>query len=61
MLSKNAFLFTEMVPAKTLIHSKNIDSIIENNNQNNVLESTIIGSAQMNVMDADIRIMEGNS
>ena len=36
MLSKNAFLFTEMVPAKTLIHSKNIDSIIENNNQNPV-------------------------
>tara|TARA_B100001123_G_C15309808_1_gene1023971 strand:+ start:250 stop:1212 length:963 start_codon:yes stop_codon:yes gene_type:complete len=34
ILSKKAFLFTEMVPSKTLIHSKNKEFIVENNNQN---------------------------
>ena len=34
ILSKNIFLFTEMVPAKTLIYKKNIHQTIENNNQN---------------------------
>ena len=34
ILSKNAFLFTEMIPAKTLINSEKKDFIIENNNQN---------------------------
>ena len=34
ILSKRSFLFTEMIPSKTLLHSKNIDSIIANNNQN---------------------------
>ena len=33
-ISKNAFLFTEMIPAKTLINSEKKDFIIENNNQN---------------------------
>jgi len=34
ILSKKAFLFTEMVPSKTLIHSIKKELIIENNNQN---------------------------
>ena len=34
ILSKKTFLFTEMIPCKTLIHSKKRDLIIENNNQN---------------------------
>ena len=34
ILSKKAFLFTEMIPSKTLIHSIKKDLIIENNNQN---------------------------
>ena len=34
ILSKRAFLFTEMIPSKTLIHSKKRDLLIENNNQN---------------------------
>ena len=31
ILSKRSFLFTEMIPSKTLLHSKNIDSIIAHN------------------------------
>tara|TARA_Y100000590_G_scaffold469410_1_gene656843 strand:- start:552 stop:1514 length:963 start_codon:yes stop_codon:yes gene_type:complete len=34
LLSKKAFLFTEMIPAKTLIHSNKKNSIIANENQN---------------------------
>jgi len=34
ILSKKAFLFSEMVASKTLIHSKNTQSIVANNNQN---------------------------
>ncbi len=34
ILSERAFLFTEMIPAKTLIHSKNKSLLLENNNQN---------------------------
>jgi len=34
ILSKKTFLFTEMIPCKTLIHSTKRDLIIENNNQN---------------------------
>ena len=34
ILSKKAFLFTEMVTSKTLIHSIKKELIIENNNQN---------------------------
>lgn len=34
ILSKKAFLFSEMIATKTLIHSKNIQSIIANENQN---------------------------
>ena len=34
ILSKKAFLFSEMIASKTLIHSKNIQSIVANNNQN---------------------------
>ncbi len=34
ILSKKSFLFSEMVATKTLIHSKNIQSIIANKNQN---------------------------
>ena len=34
ILSKKAFLFSEMIASKTLIHSKNIQSIIANNKQN---------------------------
>ena len=34
ILSKRAFLFTEMIPAKTLIHLLPKEIIIENNNQN---------------------------
>ena len=34
MLSKKAFLFTEMIPTKTLINSTKINLLIENNNQN---------------------------
>ena len=36
ILSKKAFLFSEMIPAKTMIHSKNKDFIIDNNNSNPV-------------------------
>ena len=36
ILSKNAFLFTEMIPSKTMIHSKTRNLIIENNNDNPV-------------------------
>ena len=32
ILSKKAFLFTEMIPSKTLIHSERKDLIINNNN-----------------------------
>ena len=34
ILSKKAFLFSEMIATKTLIHSKNTHSIIANDNQN---------------------------
>ena len=34
ILSKKAFLFTEMIPAKTMIHSEKKDLIIENNHGN---------------------------
>ena len=34
ILSKKAFLFTEMIPTKTLLNSKYKDSIIENENEN---------------------------
>ena len=34
LLSKRAFLFTEMIATKTMIHSKNRDLIIKNENQN---------------------------
>lgn len=34
ILSKRAFLFTEMIPCKTLIHSTKRDLLIENKNQN---------------------------
>ena len=34
ILSKKAFLFTEMIPTKTMIHSVTKDLIIENNNEN---------------------------
>ena len=33
ILSKKTFLFTEMIATKTLIHSKNTQSIIANDNQ----------------------------
>ena len=34
ILSKKAFLFTEMIPTKTMLYSKTIDQIIENNSKN---------------------------
>ncbi len=34
ILSKKAFLFTEMISSKTILHAKNRDLIIENNHQN---------------------------
>jgi tRNA-dihydrouridine synthase A len=34
ILSKKAFLFSEMIPTKTFIHSKNIQSIVANKKQN---------------------------
>ena len=34
ILSKKTFLFTEMIPSKTMIHSNKKDLIIENNNEN---------------------------
>ena len=34
ILSKKAFLFSEMIATKTLIHSKNAQSIVANTNQN---------------------------
>ena len=34
MLSKKAFLFTEMIPAKTMLYSKTRNLVIENENQN---------------------------
>ena len=36
ILSKNTFLFTEMIAAKSLLHSKNKDLIIENDEHNPV-------------------------
>tara|TARA_Y100001960_G_scaffold333519_1_gene439105 strand:- start:8505 stop:9491 length:987 start_codon:yes stop_codon:yes gene_type:complete len=36
ILSKKTFLFSEMIASKTLIHSKNIQSIISNESQNPV-------------------------
>ena len=45
ILSKNAFLFTEMIPAKTLIHSKNVNLIIENIDQNPI--ALQIGSSDL--------------
>ena len=36
ILSKRAFLFTEMVPSKTMLYSKTRDLIIENSNENPV-------------------------
>ena len=37
ILSKKAFLFTEMVPSKTLIHSLKKNLIIENNDNNPIV------------------------
>ena len=34
MLSKKAFLFTEMIASKSMLYSKNKDLIIENDSQN---------------------------
>ena len=34
ILSKKSFLFTEMIPTKTMIHSKKIKDFITNENQN---------------------------
>ncbi len=36
ILSKKAFLFTEMIPSKTMLYSKTRDLIIENNSENPV-------------------------
>jgi len=36
ILSKKAFLFSEMIASKTLVYSKNIQSVIANNEQNPV-------------------------
>ena len=36
ILSKRAFLFTEMIASKSMIHSKNKDLIIENDEHNPV-------------------------
>ena len=36
ILSRNSFLFTEMIAAKSMIHSKNKNLVIENNNHNPV-------------------------
>ena len=34
ILSKKAFLFTEMIPSKTMLNSKNKNLIIENHKEN---------------------------
>ena len=36
ILSKRAFLFTEMIPSKTMLYSKTRDLIIENSGENPV-------------------------
>ena len=46
ILSKKTFLFTEMIPTKTLIHSKNKQLIIENENQNPI--ALQVGGSDLN-------------
>jgi tRNA-dihydrouridine synthase A len=45
ILSKRAFLFTEMIPSKTLLYSKTRDLIIENSNENPV--ALQVGGAEL--------------
>ena len=46
ILSKRAFLFTEMVPSKTMLYSKTRNLIIENNSENSV--ALQVGGAEPN-------------
>ena len=46
ILSKETFLFTEMIASKSLIHSKNKDLIIENDNHNPV--ALQVGGSDLN-------------
>ena len=45
ILSKKAFLFTEMVPSKTMLYSKTRDLIIENSSENPV--ALQVGGAEL--------------
>ena len=46
ILSRNSFLFTEMIAAKSMIHSKNKNLVIENNNHNPV--ALQVGGSDLN-------------
>tara|TARA_Y100001935_G_scaffold128795_1_gene106776 strand:+ start:306 stop:1289 length:984 start_codon:yes stop_codon:yes gene_type:complete len=46
ILSRNAFLFTEMIAAKSIIHSKKRDLVIENNDHNPV--ALQVGGSDLN-------------
>ena len=46
ILSKKAFLFTEMIPTKTMIHSKNLQFRIANQNQNPI--ALQVGGSELN-------------
>ncbi len=46
ILSRNSFLFTEMIPAKSMINSKNKDLVIENNDNNPV--ALQVGGSNLN-------------
>ena len=46
ILSKKSFLFTEMIATKTMIHSKNINPIIEKENQNPI--ALQVGGSDLN-------------
>ena len=46
ILSKKTFLFTEMIPSKTMIHSKNLQFRIANQNQNPI--ALQVGGSELN-------------
>ena len=55
ILSKKTFLFSEMIASKTLIHSKNIHSLIANESQNPI--ALQIGGSEYNDLKLSLHLI----
>ena len=54
ILSKKSFLFSEMIATKTLIHSKNVNSIIANESQNPI--ALQVGGSEYNELNLSSKL-----